>query len=129
MASGLDQAEPVKLYLYIFRNRAAFDRHLGQIGPCATAFVTDPTTYEQVAQSPYVLVGQGPWAPGFEAAIHRVLEQAAGTGRLIARRPALDSRSIICCVYATRTPDAASPRRHSRPPWRCNWRCRPARCS
>lgn len=80
MASGLDQAEPVKLYLYIFRNRAAFDRHLGQVGPCATSFVTDPTTYEQVAQSPYVLVGQGPWAPGFEAAIHRVLEQAAGTG-------------------------------------------------
>jgi hypothetical protein len=80
MASGLDQVEPVKLYLYIFRNRAAFDRHLGQVGPCATSFITDPQTYEQVAQSPYVLVGQGPWAPGFEAAIHQVLERAAGTG-------------------------------------------------
>ena len=80
MASGLDQAEPVKLYLYIFRNRAAFDRHREEIGPCAQSFVTDPDTYEEVEESPYILASQGPWAPGFEAAVRAVLAKAAGTG-------------------------------------------------
>ena len=80
MASGLDQAAPVKLYLYIFRNRAAFDRHLGEVGPCAEAFVTDPQAYEQVAESPYVVAGQGPWGLEFEAAVRAVLAEAAGTG-------------------------------------------------
>ena len=70
----------MKVYLYIFRDRAAFDRHRDAVGPCAEAFVTDPETYEEVEQSPYVVAGQGPWAPGFEAAVREVLEQAAGTG-------------------------------------------------
>ena len=80
MASGLDQPDPVKLYLYIFRNRAAFERHLDEVGPCAESFVTDPQTFEQVAESPYVVAGQGPWAPEFEAAVRSVLAEAAGTG-------------------------------------------------
>jgi hypothetical protein len=79
-ASGLDQATPVKVYLYIFRDRAAFDRHRDQIGPCAETFVTDAQTYEEVEQSPYVVSGQGPWAPGFEAAVRSVLAKAVGTG-------------------------------------------------
>ena len=79
-ASGLDQAEPVTLYLYVFRNRDAWDRNLGLIGPCAAAFVTDPGTFEQVEESPYVLAGQGPWAPEFEATLRRTLASAAGTG-------------------------------------------------
>lgn len=79
-ARGLDQAAPVKLYLYVFRNRAAFGRHRDQVGPCAQSFVTDPSTYEEVQQSPYVVAGQGPWAPTFEAALRKVLESAAGTG-------------------------------------------------
>lgn len=79
-AQGLDQATPVKAYLYVFRNRAAWERHRDSIGPCAQAWVTDPQTYEEIQQSPYVLAGQGPWAPGFEAAIRDVLEAAAGTG-------------------------------------------------
>ena len=79
-ASGLDQATPVKLYLYVFRNRDAFERHRDQIGPCAEAFVTDPETYEEIEQSPYIVAGQGPWGPQFEAALRTVLEQAAGTG-------------------------------------------------
>jgi hypothetical protein len=79
-ASGLDQATPVKLYLYVFNNRPAFERHRAQIGPCAQSFVTDPATYQQIEQSPYVLAGQGPWAPQFEAALRTVLERAAGTG-------------------------------------------------
>ena len=79
-AQGLDQATPVKVRLYVFRNRAAWERHRDSIGPCAQAWVTDPQTYEEIQQSPYVLAGQGPWAPAFEAAIREVLEAAAGTG-------------------------------------------------
>jgi hypothetical protein len=79
-ASGLDQTTPATLYLYIFRNRASFEKLRDAIGPCATAYVTDPETFEQIEQSPYVIAAQGPWAPRFEAALRRVLEQAAGTG-------------------------------------------------
>ena len=32
------------------------------------------------SESPYVLAGQGPWAPSFEAALREALEVAAGTG-------------------------------------------------
>lgn len=79
-AKGLDQAEPVRLYLYIFRNRASFERLRASIDDCARAFVTDPETFETVEQSPFVVAGQGPWAPEFEAAIREALLVAAGTG-------------------------------------------------
>jgi len=79
-ARGLDQTSDVRLYLYVFRNRAAFERHRGQIGPCAASWVTDALTYEELQQSPYVLAGQGPWAPDFKAAVRKTLEEAAGTG-------------------------------------------------
>lgn len=79
-ASGLDQEEPVRLYLYIFRNRASFERLRATIDECARDFVTDPETFETIEQSPYVVAGQGPWAPEFEAAIRDALEIAAGTG-------------------------------------------------
>jgi hypothetical protein len=79
-ATGLDQATPVKLYLYVFRNREAWERHRDAIGPCAQSWVTDAQTYEEIQESPYVLAGQGPWAPGFEAALRSVLATSAGTG-------------------------------------------------
>lgn len=79
-ASGLDQAEPVRIYLYIFRNRDSFDRLRATIDDCARSFVTDPETFETVEQSPFVLAGQGPWAPEFEAAVREALLVAAGTG-------------------------------------------------
>jgi hypothetical protein len=79
-ASGLDQAEPVRLYLYIFRNRASFDRLRATVDSCASEFVTDPETFESIEQSPFVVAGQGPWAPEFEAAVRAALEVAAGTG-------------------------------------------------
>jgi hypothetical protein len=78
--SGLDQAEPVRIYLYIFRNRASFERLRAEIDACARSFVTDPQTFETIEQSPFVVAGQGPWAPDFEAAIREALEVAAGTG-------------------------------------------------
>ena len=79
-ARGLDQAKPVRLYLYIFRNREAFDRLRSRIDACAGSFVTDPDTFESVEQSPFVIAGQGPWAPDFKAAVREALAVAAGTG-------------------------------------------------
>jgi len=79
-AHGLDQAAPVRLYLFVFRDRAAWERNRARIGPCAQAFVTDPATYEEIEQSPYVVAGQGPWGTAFEAALRATLETAAGTG-------------------------------------------------
>jgi hypothetical protein len=79
-ASGLDQVTPVRIYLYIFRNRASFEKLRANIDACARAYVTDAETFESVEQSPYVLAGQGPWAPQFEGAIRKGLEVAAGTG-------------------------------------------------
>jgi len=79
-AAGLDQATPLKLYLYVFKDRPAWERHRAQIGPCAQAYVTDPQTFGEIEQSPYVLAGQGPWPPKFEAALRQVLDLAAGTG-------------------------------------------------
>lgn len=79
-ASGLDQVEPVRIHLYVFRNRAAFEHLRASVDDCARAFVTDPETFETAEQSPYVVAGQGPWAPDFEAALRDGLEVAAGTG-------------------------------------------------
>lgn len=79
-ARGLDQAVDIHVYLYVFRNRTSFERLRDRVGSCAESFVNDADTYEEVQQSPYVLAGQGPWAPDFEAAIRRTLEEAAGTG-------------------------------------------------
>ena len=79
-AWGHDQAEPVTMYLYVFRNRDAWERNRAAIAPCAAGFVTDPDTFEQVEQSPFVVAGQGPWAPEFEASFRETLEDAAGTG-------------------------------------------------
>jgi hypothetical protein len=79
-ASGLDQTNKVRIYLYIFRNRASFERLRATVDDCARSFVTDPETYESIEQSPFVLVGQGPWGARFEAALRAGLEVAAGTG-------------------------------------------------
>ena len=79
-ARGLDQATAVRIYMYVFRNRATFERLRSTIDGCARAFVTDPDTFESVEQSPFVMAGQGPWGAKFEAALRQGLEVAAGTG-------------------------------------------------
>ena len=79
-ASGLDQDEPVRLYLYIFRNREAYERLRSAIDECARSFVTDPDTFESIESSPFVLAGQGPWASEFKSALRDALTEAAGTG-------------------------------------------------
>ena len=79
-AKGLDQADPVRLRIYIFRNRDAFDRLRSTVDTCARSYVTDPATYEALEQSPYVLTGVGPWPPRFRAVLEEALRVAAGTG-------------------------------------------------
>lgn len=79
-ASGLDQQEPRTLYLYIFRNRDVYERLRTTVDVCARSFVADPATFESIDTSPYVLAGQGPWAPEFGRALRQGLVQAAGTG-------------------------------------------------
>jgi hypothetical protein len=79
-ASGLDQAAPVHVYLYIFHDHDTFVRRSTDVGACARSYVKDPTTYESLAISPYVLSGQGPWAPGFTAQLQQGLTVAAGDG-------------------------------------------------
>ena len=79
-AKGLDQTDPVRLRIYIFRNRDAFDRLRSTVDTCARSYVTDPDTYEALEQSPYVLTGVGPFPPRFRAVLQQALETAAGTG-------------------------------------------------
>jgi len=79
-ASGLDQPDPVRLRIYIFRNRDSFERLRASVDLCARSFVAAPEAYESIAQSPYVLAAEGPWPPRFEAAVREALEVAAGSG-------------------------------------------------
>lgn len=79
-ARGLDQAENVRIYIYIFRNREAFERLRASVDTCAMNFVTDPETFESIEESPYVVAGQGPWGAEFERVLREGLTAAAGTG-------------------------------------------------
>jgi hypothetical protein len=77
-ASGVDQATPVALHLYMFKNQASYEALRSSVDACARSYVTDPATYETVESTPFVAVGQGPWAPGFTAALRSALDKAAG---------------------------------------------------
>jgi hypothetical protein len=79
-ARGQDQVEPVTLYVYIFRNRDAWERRRTDVAMCARSWVTDPAAYRSIEASPFVLAGQGPWAPRFAAELKAALIAAAGTG-------------------------------------------------
>lgn len=77
-ASGLDQASPVTLYVYIFRDRATYDRRRQSVDACVRTYITDPVTLGAIDASPFVLIGQGPWAPRFTAALRSGMAAAAG---------------------------------------------------
>jgi hypothetical protein len=79
-AQGLDQADPVPVYLYIFRNREVFQRRRADVDTCARSYVTDPATFSSIEASPFVLAGQGPWAPDFGRELRAGMTEAAGTG-------------------------------------------------
>lgn len=79
-ATGLDQAAPVRIHIYIFADSGTWSRLSIEVATCAQSFVTDPSTYESVGPSPYVATGQGPWASQFKAKLLAVLTTAAGDG-------------------------------------------------
>ena len=79
-ASGKDQATPVRMYIYIFRNRETYERLRASVDQCAATYITDPATYESVETSPFVVAGQGPWGPTFKETIRAAITEAAGTG-------------------------------------------------
>lgn len=79
-ATGLDQATPVTMRIYIFRNRDAWERRQSDVDRCVAQWADDPATFEIESTSPYVLAGQGPWPPGFAEAVRSALQAAAGNG-------------------------------------------------
>jgi hypothetical protein len=79
-AHGLDQATPVTLRIYIFKDHDAWDRRLSDVDGCAAEWATDPATFKQLQISPYVLAGQGPWPPGFADALTKGITASAGSG-------------------------------------------------
>lgn len=79
-AAGLDQTARTHLRVYVFGDKAAFDRRRAAVDACAATWATDPATFEFVDASPFVIAGQGPWPPRFHAAIRDALVAAAGSG-------------------------------------------------
>jgi len=79
-ASGVDQAEPTRVYLYAFKNAAVFDELRPVVDLCARSYIIDPEAYASVDASPYVFAGPGPWAPEFEGALRDALGRAAVGG-------------------------------------------------
>jgi hypothetical protein len=79
-AKGLDQATPLTLRIYIFKDHATWDRRLADVDTCAQAWATDPATFQQLQVSPYVVAGQGPWPPRFADALRTGITAAAGSG-------------------------------------------------
>lgn len=79
-AVGADQTTPIRMRIFIFRNRDAYTRQRSAVDQCATAFVTDPATFESLDASPFVVAGQGPWGTSFRDRLRTALVEAAGTG-------------------------------------------------
>jgi hypothetical protein len=79
-AVGLDQEAPTRLYFYIFRNRASYERLRQTVDGCALAYARDPQAFESIEASPFVVASAGPWAPEFKAAVRAAVIEAAGTG-------------------------------------------------
>jgi hypothetical protein len=78
-ASGLDQTTPTRVYVYIFADHDAFERLRQAIDTCARSFA-EPSAFESVEASPFVVAGPGPWGPTFRDAIRTAITKAAGTG-------------------------------------------------
>lgn len=79
-AAGLDQEAPTRLFVYIFRNRASFERLRETVDRCARSYATDPDAFESIEASPFVVASAGPWAPEFRSAVRAAITAAAGTG-------------------------------------------------
>lgn len=79
-AAGLGVTTPVRLRIYIFTDRAAWQRRQADVDACIAAWATDPAAIETIGQSPYVVAGQGPWPAAFKTAVAAALKEAAGNG-------------------------------------------------
>jgi hypothetical protein len=79
-ADGLDQPTPLTLRIYIFADRAAWDRRLADVDTCAGKWATDPSAFQILQTSPYVVTGQGPWPPEFADAVQKAIHASAGSG-------------------------------------------------
>ena len=77
-ASGKDQDEPVRLYLYI----SGTARPGGSLGDrrVRAEIRHGPGDLRIDRSSPFVLAGQGPWAPGSSDSLREALTVASGTG-------------------------------------------------
>lgn len=75
--SGLGVTSPLRARIYIFGNKAAYDRRRADVDSCVAAWATDPGTVEFVDASPFVLAIQGPVPAAFKAALVRALTTAA----------------------------------------------------
>jgi hypothetical protein len=79
-ASGLGVTTPVRLRIYIFADRNAWQRRQPDVDACIAAWAMDAATIETIGQSPYVVAGQGPWPAAFKTALAAALKEAAGNG-------------------------------------------------
>jgi hypothetical protein len=79
-ASGQDQAEALPMHLYIFRNRAAWERNRETVRSCAVTYVDDPTAPPPIEVSPYILVAPARLPRELDRALREALDEAAGTG-------------------------------------------------
>jgi hypothetical protein len=79
-ASGLDQASPVPIHLYIFGSRDSYEKLRPAVDACAGSYITNPDAFVSIDAPPFVVTGQGPWGPAFTAAIRQGLTEAAGSG-------------------------------------------------
>ena len=77
-ASGLDQPGAVQVRVYLFKDDAALERRRADLDACAAAWATDPSTFELIDASPFVLGGQGPWGADFKLALQAAIRNAAG---------------------------------------------------
>jgi hypothetical protein len=77
-ASGLDQPTPVLLRIYIFRDRAAYDRRRLSVDTCARSWISDPNQLISLDAAPFVLIGQGPVGGSFATALRTSLRESAG---------------------------------------------------
>ena len=79
--SGLGVTAPLRARIYIFGDKAAYDRRRADVDTCVAEWASDPGTVEFVDASPFVLAIQGPVPAAFKAALVRAITTAAnGTG-------------------------------------------------
>jgi hypothetical protein len=79
-ARGGDQATPVRIHLYAFKNQQVYDELRPVVDTCARSYVTDAAAFGSVDAPPYVLAGNGPWTPAFRDALRTALQRAAVGG-------------------------------------------------